>query len=628
MKKTEKRISTREMLKINNRAFRLFYQRHPQMVLSRLISVIWNALTPYVGIFLSALIIDELAGGCDIARLQRLVVAALGAGAGIALITALLNKWKETQGAGLWLKVEHVFSEKMLDMDYVRMDDTHTAELLSTIRQNMNGGGWGLYQVISAYEGLCSSVLTILGGLSLTVSLFVSRVSAEAGVLCVLNEPWFVACVILLMMAVTLIAPVLSSKADSYYAKNADSHNLGNRLFSFFGWLGYISDLATDVRMYRQERICDRYNRNKEDTFGSKGLFAHFARGPMGLYSAAGAAVSVVFTGIVYAFVCLKALAGAFGLGMVTQYVASITKVSGGMSGFVSAVGLMRNNTPFLEQNFEYLDLPNDMYQGSLTVEKRRDRNYQVEFRNVSFKYPGSENYALRNVNMKFEIGKRLAVVGMNGSGKTTFIKLLCRLYDPTEGEILLNGIDIRKYNYREYMDIFSVVFQDFKLLALKLGENVASRVAYDRARVNDCISKAGFGDRLAEMKDGLDTYLYKDYHQDGVDVSGGEAQKIAIARALYKDAPFIILDEPTAALDPIAEAEIYSKFDQIAGDKTAIYISHRLSSCKFCDEIAVFHEGAVVQHGTHAELVADEKGKYHELWNAQAQYYTEKQPA
>jgi ATP-binding cassette subfamily B protein len=418
---------------------------------------------------------------------------------------------------------------------------------------------------------------------------------------------------------------MLGNKADSYYAKNADSHSFGNRLFGFFGWLGYENQLAADVRIYRQDKICDRYTRSKEGTFSSNGLFAHFARGPMGLFSAASAAVSVIFTGVVYAFVCLKALAGAFGLGAVTQYVASITKVSGGMSALVSALGFMRNNTPFLALTFEYLDIPNTMYQGSLTVEKRRDRNYQVEFRNVSFKYPGSENYALRNVNMKFEIGKRLAVVGMNGSGKTTFIKLLCRLYDPTEGEILLNGIDIRKYNYREYMDIFSVVFQDFELLALKLGENVAGHTNYDKALVTDCLTKAGFADRLAELKNGTETYLYKVYDsKNGVDISGGEAQKIAIARALYKDAPFIILDEPTAALDPIAEAEIYAKFDEIAGDKTAIYISHRLSSCRFCDEIAVFHEGAVIQQGTHASLVADESGKYYELWHAQAQYYTE----
>ncbi|MDE7132893.1 MAG: ABC transporter ATP-binding protein/permease [Lachnospiraceae bacterium] len=294
------------------------------------------------------------------------------------------------------------------------------------------------------------------------------------------------------------------------------------------------------------------------------------------------------------------------------------------MSGLVSAMGNMRNNAAFLVPVFEFLDIPNNMYQGSLTVEKRRDRKYEVEFRNVSFKYPGSENYALRNVSMKFEIGSRMAVVGMNGSGKTTFIKLLCRLYDPTEGEILLNGIDIRKYNYAEYMMIFSVVFQDFQLFALRLGENVASRIVYDPGRVMDSLKKAGFAERFSELPDGIETYLYKDYDKKGVNISGGEAQKIAIARALYKDAPFIILDEPTAALDPIAEAEIYAKFNDIAGDKTAIYISHRLSSCKFCDLIVVFHEGAIIQQGTHDSLVSDENGKYYELWHAQAQYYTE----
>lgn len=623
MKKTKKQMPWREMLRLNNRALKLFYKRYPQMILSRLISVVWNSLTPYVSIYLSALVIDELAGSRNVERLQLLVLITLASAAVIALGTALLKKWTEAQSAGMWFKVENILSEKMLDMDYVSLDETHTAELLSTIRQNMNGGGWGLYRVVVAYEELCSSILTILGGISLTVSLFVSRVPDGAGALSALNNPLVVLAVITVMLAVTFIAPVLNNKSGSYYAKHADSHNLGNRLFSFFGWLGYYSELAPDVRIYRQDRICGRHNHNKDDTFCSNGLFARLAWGPMGLFAAAGSAVSVIFTGVVYAFVCLKALAGAFGLGSVTQYVASITKVSGGMSSFVSTLGDMRNNAPFLELTFEFLDIPNNMYQGSLTVEKRNDRKYEVEFRNVSFKYPGSENYALRNVNMKFEIGKRLAVVGMNGSGKTTFIKLLCRLYDPTEGEILLNGIDIRKYNYAEYMNIFSVVFQDFKLFSLTLGENVASGSNIDREKVIDCLNKAGFGGRLAEMPNGIDTYLYTDYEKDGVNVSGGEAQKIAIARALYKDSPFIILDEPTAALDPIAEAEIYGKFDEIAGDKTAIYISHRLSSCKFCDEIAVFHEGAVIQQGTHASLVADESGKYYELWHAQAQYYT-----
>ena len=211
----------------------------------------------------------------------------------------------------------------------------------------------------------------------------------------------------------------------------------------------------------------------------------------------------------------------------------------------------------------------------------------------------------------------------MNGSGKTTFIKLLCRLYDPTEGQILLNGIDIRKYRYDDYLDVFAVVFQDFRLLALPLGQNIGASREYDRDRAEDCLKKAGFGQRLASMGSGLDTYLYKELDEAGVILSGGEAQKVAIARALYKNAPFLILDEPTAALDPLAEAEIYSKLNEIVGDKTAIYISHRLSSCVFCDEIAVFHNGTVIQQGTHEELLKNRYGKYYELWNAQAQYYT-----
>lgn len=624
MKKDKNLPKWSEVVKLSNRALLIFYKRYPQMVVSRFLNVIWSALTPYVGIYLSALVIDELAGNRDPGRLKNLVLLTLISAAVIALVSAFLNKWKETQNAGLWLKSFHIYSEKLLTLDYIDMDNTKTTELLAGIRSNQMYGGWGLYRVIGEYENLCSGVLTLLGGISLTVSLFRSTVPESAGAYMVLNQPLFLVPVIAIMLGVTYISPALSNKAGSYFALNRNLNVLTNRLWNFFVLLGINRENADDVRIYRQDKMLEMGGSKKDNVFSSQGIFAKYSRGPAGLFRAASAAVSVSFTGVVYAFVCLKAWAGAFGLGAVTQYVASITKVSGSLSWIIGIFGDLRVNASYLTQAFEFLDIPNNMYQGSLTVEKRRDRKYEVEFRDVSFQYPGSKTYALRHVNMKFEVGKRLAVVGMNGSGKTTFIKLLCRLYDPTEGEILLNGIDIRKYSYMEYMMLFSVVFQDFKLFALPLGENVAGAAEYDGERVKDCLEKAGFAERLTEMPDGLKTYLYKDYDNEGVNISGGEGQKIAIARALYKDAPFIILDEPTAALDPIAEAEIYSKFDEIAGDKTTIYISHRLSSCKFCDEILVFHEGSVIQQGTHASLVADDSGKYHELWHAQAQYYTE----
>lgn len=614
--------SWKEVFQVNHRAFLLLYKKYPAMICSRFISTIWNAWTPYIGIYLSALVIEELAGEKNPQRLKELVLITLLSAAGIAFISVFLSKWNNEKGFGLWFKMEKIYQEKLLDMDFVSIDDTKVHELLSLIRQNRNGGGWGLDRVISNYESLLSAIFTLIGGIALTVSLFTSKVPEDAGLYTMLNQPLFLVVVIVVMLAVTYIAPVLSNKADSFWAVNADKHRFVNRLFGFFGWLGHDREFATDVRIYQLELLCNKYNSGKYNLFGSQGIFAKYALGPIGLYKAASSAVSVIFTGVVYVFVCLKALAGAFGIGMVTQYIASISKVSGGVSSMIAQMGDMRNNAIFLDNIFEFLDIPNTMYQGSLTVEKRRDREYEVEFRDVSFKYPNSEIYALKHVNMKFKVGNRLAVVGMNGSGKTTFIKLLCRLYDPTEGEILLNGIDIRKYNYLDYMMIFSIVFQDFNLFSLKLAENVAAKVDYDTELVMDCLKKAGFSERLETMEDGIESYLYKDYEDKGINISGGEAQKIAIARALYKDAPFIILDEPTAALDPIAEAEIYSKFDEFVGDKTAVYISHRLSSCKFCDEIMVFDEGLVVQQGTHADLVADKDGKYYELWNAQATYY------
>ena len=328
----------------------------------------------------------------------------------------------------------------------------------------------------------------------------------------------------------------------------------------------------------------------------------------------------------VYLLLISGALRGGVSVGSIAQYVTSVMLLLAAANGFVRAWQVAMTNDQYLKRFFSYFDIPNPMYQGTLSVEKRDDNDYCIEFRDVSFRYPNTETYALRHVSLRFRIGERLAVVGMNGSGKTTFIKLLCRLcrlYDPTEGVILLNGVDIRKYNYDEYLSIFSVVFQDFRLFSFSLGQNVAAGAEYDRERAVSCLREAGFGERLAKMPEGLETSLYQDFDKAGMEISGGEAQKIALARALYKNAPFIVLDEPTAALDPVSEYEVYRKFNEISGGRTAVYISHRLASCRFCDEILVFHEGQIVQHGAHEALLAESGGKYAELWNAQAQYYT-----
>lgn len=617
---TNKKTSFAAAFKNNLRAWKTLFKPCKGAFVSIFLSAFTAAASPLVTIWFSAQLLNELAGSRNPAALRNWVLLTLGATAGIMLLNAILQHWREAEESTFYAKMQSVFGKKRLDMDFPNADSQRVYELQSQIWQSQNFTGYGLMQSIEIFRSGCNALFQILGGIGLSLGLFFAKIPQASG-LGFLNSPLFTVGFIALLFAAALAAPVCATKGNSYWERNDEQGTFGNRVFGYFSSASSNRARMADMRFYKQQDIAEYYLENN-NAFSMKSTFAQYAKGPMGLLIALSSCVSAFLTGLIYLLVCIKAWAGAFGLGTATQYIGSVTSFFGGFSELMKCIGVMRINSSFLDTVFELLDTPNTMYQGSLTTEKRSDIQYDVEFRDVSFKYPGSEAYALRHVNMKFKVGSRLAVVGMNGSGKTTFIKLLCRLYDPTEGEILLNGINIRKYRYDDYMKIFSVVFQDFQLLALPLGQNVAASQTYDAARVLDCLNKAGFGEKLAKMPHGLDTYLYKSVDTEGVDVSGGEAQKIAIARALYKDSPFIILDEPTAALDPIAEAEIYSKFDEIAGDKTAVYISHRLSSCKFCDEIAVFDSGSVIQQGTHSDLLADESGKYFELWNAQAQYY------
>lgn len=619
-----KNNSIRETVRLSLRGYKIWWRENPNLLISAMAYGVVDALAPYVSIWLLARLINEIAGPRNLKTLIELALAVMTTTAVLALLSAGLMRWKNVQWASIWHTQNKVFVEKLLSMDFADVDNAHTQELRSQIGQNTNSGAWGLYKLLYCFDDMFRSVMSIVGAAVLTASLFLLPVSQSSGKLVILNNPLFIVLVIAIMFAVTFAAPLFSVKAGYYWVKHANEHKMGNRLFGFwFGTLGNDPARALDIRIYRQD-ILSRNNTRKYNPFTAASNLAKAARGGMGGYEALSGAVSQILVGAAYVFVCLKALGGAFGAGSVVQYVSSITALSGGLSLFLSTLGELQNNTAFLRTVFEFLDIPNNMYQGSLTTEKRSDKKYEIEFRSVSFKYPSSDQYALKNVSLKFNVGQRLAVVGQNGSGKTTFIKLLCRLYDPTEGEILLNGIDIRKYDYLQYISIFSIVFQDFKLLSYSLGQNIAAAVEYDDTKARDCLDKVGFGERLEKMTKGLNTCLYKDFEEDGVEISGGEAQKIALARALYKDAPFIILDEPTAALDPVAEFEVYSKMNEIVGEKTAVFISHRLSSCRFCNDIVVFCEGELIQHGSHDELVSDMEGKYYELWNAQAQYYTD----
>ena len=619
-KEKEEKISFKEAIKLSIRGYKIWWRENPAIFISTFCHRAVLAITPYVAIFFTAQIIEEIVGSQDRIVLRNLVLMALISALILGLLIAGLGRWQNIQRSDPRLRRMHekLLNDKLLHMDFISADSHRIKDLYSQIKQNAGFAQYGLLQLLHFFEHIVSALVSIGGAIVLTLSFFAATVAYDAPSANLLNHPLFTMFIFIMMIIVTFLSPALFTKSSARRMRYTEDYKLMNRFYSI---LFQMDDPSRhiDIRMYRQDKITSS---SLMLTFSKEAK--DIAYGPIAILDASAVAISQLFTGIVYFFVGLKAWAGAFGVGQMTQYIGAITALSQGVSFLLGELGRLVQNAHFLQMTFEFLDEPNHMYQGSLTVEKREDNKYEIEFRNVSFKYPTVEIYALKNVSVKFKMGERLAIVGENGSGKTTFIKLLARLYDPTEGEILLNGIDIRKYDYYEYMDIFSVVFQDFQLLAFELGENVAAGVEYDEARVTECLEGTGFGERLASLEQGLRTRLYKGFDEQGIDVSGGEAQKIALARALYKDAAFIILDEPTAALDPIAEHEVYSRMNEITQGKTAIFISHRLSSCRFCQDIVVFHEGELIQQGSHDMLVSDDAGKYHELWHAQAQYYIE----
>lgn len=614
-----------QAVRLNNRAWGIWQKFCPGLFVSITGSSMVTAIIPYVSLWMTARIINELAGNKSPQTLAVLVLEQLLVTGGLTLVGGILKHFKNYQADSASCQYNRIFMDKMFSFDYAHMDSQVTYDLYSQVIQNDKWSGLGLHKTIVLFEELMTAVFRMIGGISLTVSMFLARVPGNREELVWLNHPLCMGILLGLMLIISAVSSVSASRGQRYWIRYAAETRFGNRLADFYVFLNKDMKRAVDLRIYNQQETVGNVYMEREYPFLLSSKIVQYAKGPMGAWMAFSQSISAVLTAAVYCFVCVKAWAGAYGPGSVTQYIGASSSLFTGISDLMNVLGRMMENGNFLEEVYEFLDISNTMYQGSLTTEKRTDRQYEIEFRDVSFRYPGTEQYVLRHINMKFLVGSKLAVVGMNGSGKTTFIKLLCRLYDPVEGEILLNGIDIRKYRYDDYRNLFSVVFQDFQLFSLPLGENLAGSRQVSFSQAEECLKKAGFHNWKQVMKEGLQTCLYRDLEEQGVEVSGGEAQKIAIARALYKDAPFMILDEPTAALDPVAEAEVFQRFHEIAGDRTAVYISHRLSSCKFCHRIAVFHEGTVVQQGSHEELVADTEGMYYRLWSAQAKYYCQK---
>lgn len=618
---TAKKRTIREEWVLIRRGIRMINEMLPHFWLYQVLCTFAETLLPYFSLYLSAQMVNELAGDCDYGKLLRLAVFTVLGGLFLSIVVKLLQSRRNLCEAFMYQKNDIYMADAQNEFQYEHLEDPDVVLRRSEIQASINATGAGLYQVKWQLCSLLNDLMGAVFSASLTASMLVMTAQGEyTGVFAFINSPAssLVILALILISAVcsVRIAAVRSVKQQKALGKLAKENTHQSAFMRLWGADMIFFHLDALVIKELRKKLRPKWIEEMEKVT----IKYHF------LSILLNAALNLC----VFLFVAAKAFIGVFGIGSFILYQGTTQRFVTAVSNAAADIGRIKDNNRYLAILFAYLDMPNDMYKGTLAVEKRDDIDYEIEFRDVSFRYPRTDEWALRHVSMKFKIGDRLAIVGENGSGKTTFIKLLCRLYDPTEGKILLNGIDITRYRYDEYMALFSVVFQDYKILGFPLGENVAASTEYDETYVRDCLIRAGLSDKLesldndlsAKERNSLRRALWRDYDAEAIELSGGEWQKVALARALYKDAPFVVLDEPTAALDPIAEAAVYENFNKLTENKTSVFISHRLSSCRFCDSIAVFDHGRLIQQGAHDALVADAGGKYSKLWHAQAQYY------
>ena len=525
-------------------------------------------------------------------------------------------KLAEDHETGVNRRLDRATTEKLLTVSYTTLQDPNMRNQYAGAVEGKAFSGGITSLMKDGLQDFFSLVIAI--GFAVATLINLTQATNHAAT-------WFNDARYPLLIIALLLFPIIVGSWSVHHSNQIQQQLIrkilpSNRQFTYFSNFTQNMDNHQVIRLYQASALVMKNERDSNHRFMNQLQSGYWKIAKFGHWPNVAIALSVIG---LYILVGAKALMGVLAIGSVMIAVGYFQQLMTVAYQFLQQVAMYVNMIDYLQFYVDFLNLPDHDQSGTLPVEKRNDNEFAIQFHDVSFKYPGSDQWALRHVNLTLNIGERLALVGRNGSGKTTLIKLLVRLFKPTEGIITLNDIDIQKYDENEYRSLLGVVFQDFRLFAYSIAENVAATAHPDRERVWKALKVADVADRVKRMPKTIDTPITTALSDDGVTVSGGEAQKIAIARAWYKDAPIMILDEPTAALDPISEYEIYQRFDELIEGKTAIYVSHRMSSTRFSQRIVVLDHGKIVQDGTHNSLMA-EPGIYRDLFNAQAQYYTE----
>lgn len=596
----KKQKITRETLKF---AFKTAWKERPSVFVVYVLRFISQFASKMQNAIMAKLIIDELVlviGGGEIAQHIRNAALFAALYIGIQLLTSVLGAAADQleSAHSEWFNeyIDIQLADHTMKMDFEHTEDPEALDALQKAQEGMSWYSDGIVGVLSAVFGLVNEGAALLG------------VSAIILFTC----PWLLPVQIVSLIIITLFNAKNNKLDQIMFMELAKS----NRIFGYVFWQLADFKLGKDIRLYDSaDMMCGKAQRFSDGQIDTWGSTLRKQRKNSWVMDA----VNALRDGISYFYIGFLAVTNVISVGDFSMCVSAAGTLYWSLYGIVGGVQDVIKKCAYAHRYIEFMRFPAAMEKGTKSVKKCE---HTIEFRHVSFKYPRSEKLVLRDINLTIKSGEHLSIVGLNGAGKTTFIKLLCRLYDVTEGEILVDGVNIKEYSDEEYRKLFSVVFQDFQLFAFSLRENIAFGEQPDDKELERVLKLAGLWEDVQKLPQGLDTMLYKSFDENGTDLSGGQRQKTAIARALYRNAPVVILDEPTAALDPVAEYEIYRQFNKLVGGKTAVYISHRLSSCKFCDRIVVFADDTIKENGTHDELVGLSGGIYAEMFAEQAKYY------
>jgi len=556
--------------------------------------ILLSVFEPFILVIFPKMIIDGILGNKDFSYLIQIVTVMIVCMFVKKILQDTVESMVTKESNRLVFLLYGSIGNKVMSLRQQDVEDPKVLDLSNKIKTTLNANA-----LVNAVANIIAQIMILAG-----LVVIISRLSFL---------------MVFVIIGIVLINVLCEAKTKKYEYEWQSEASPYQRKFS------YILDLMFDFKYGKEIRlnnlnqyITSKYEESTE-SYGSKLriVINKFLR-----LNYIRTVASIAQELVMYLYLLTSAITGRITIGDFTMYIAAISKMTGSLTSIVSSLLEINKQSLFINDFKRFMYMETQDIKGHIALKDAvPDGEYTICFENVSFKYPNSENYALRNINLSLRPGEKLSIVGLNGAGKTTLVKLLTRLYQPTGGRILLNGMDINTIDYDEYISLFSVVFQDYQLFAFSLSENIILNRKNDNRLLQHVLGESGLQEKILSLPNGEKTEIYKIFSEEGIELSGGEAQKVAIARALYKNAPFVILDEPTAALDPMAEYELYCTFNDMVNEKTAIYISHRLSSTQLCDRVAVFINGSVVQYGTHNCLM-EENGVYQEMYNKQSGYY------